>query len=181
MNAEVDKTGDRVAEPDKQQFIEMIEQHQHLIHKVCRFYCNSKEDRRDLFQEILLQLWKSIGSFRQEAGCSTWIYRIALNTAISSLRYRKRQPAEEPIGEKLNLAAEPKDELIEEELVRHLREAISTFSDADKGLLMLYLEEKSYDEIGIIFGMSTNRVGVKLHRIKAMLKERLNAREQRRG
>jgi RNA polymerase sigma-70 factor, ECF subfamily len=170
--------GEAVEDTEKTQFIGLIEQHQGLIHKVCRLYYSSSEDRRDLFQEVLLQLWRSFDSFRQESSCSTWIYRVALNTAISGLRRRKRRPAEEILGE-LDVIANASScgDWIEDEPLRRLHEAISTLSDIDKALLMLHLDEKSYDEIGSLFGMSSNRVGVKLHRIKAKLKERLSAHE----
>jgi RNA polymerase sigma-70 factor, ECF subfamily len=168
--------GEAVEDTEKRQFIELIEQNQGLIHKVCRLYCNSSEDRRDLFQEVLLQLWRSFGSFRQESNCSTWIYRVALNTAISGLRHRKRQPPEESLREFDSIAnAASGNDWTEEEPLRRLHEAISLLSDVDKALLMLHLDEKSYDEIGSLFGMSSNRVGVKLHRIKAKLKKRLSA------
>jgi RNA polymerase sigma-70 factor (ECF subfamily) len=170
--------GETVEDKEKQEFIDLIEQNQGLIHKVCRCYCNSSEDRRDLFQEILLQLWRSFDSFRREAGISTWIYRVALNTAISGLRHRKRNPPEESLGEldAIGNAASGND-WMEEEPLRRLHEAISALSGVDKALLMLHLDEKSYDEIGSLFGMSSNRVGVKLHRIKAKLKERLSTHE----
>ena len=165
-------------ETEKQRFIDLIEQNQGLIQKVCRLYCNSSEDRRDLFQEILLQLWRSYPSFRREASLSTWIYRVALNTAIGGLRHRKRNPPQERLGEldAIGNAASGND-WMEEEPLRRLHKAISTLSDVDRALLLLHLDEKSYDEIGSLVGMSRNRVGVKLHRIKAKLKERLSANE----
>jgi RNA polymerase sigma factor (sigma-70 family) len=167
-----------VSDTEKQQFIELIEQNQRLIHKVCRLYCNSSEDRRDLFQEILLQLWRSFDSFHQESSCSTWVYRVAFNTAISGLRRRKRRPPEESLEElDVFVSAASGSDWIEEEPLRRLHEAISMLSPVDKALLMLHLDEKSYDEIGALFGMRSNFVGVKLHRIKANLKERLSARE----
>jgi RNA polymerase sigma-70 factor (ECF subfamily) len=167
-----------VEETEKQRFIDLIEQNQGLIQKVCRLYCNSSEDRRDLFQEILLQLWRSYPSFRREASLSTWIYRVALNTAIGGLRHRKRNPPQERLGEldAIGNAASGND-WMEEEPLRRLHKAISTLSDVDRALLLLHLDEKSYDEIGSLVGMSRNRVGVKLHRIKAKLKERLSANE----
>lgn len=173
--------GDQVESTEKRKFTEIIEQHQGLIHKVCRLYCFSEEDRRDLFQEILLQLWKSHGSFRKEASSSTWIYRVALNTAISGLRRKGRRPAEEGLESTENLAAESSLAWVAEERLRQLQHAIATLSQVEKALLLLHLEEKTYDEISALFGMSPSLVGVKLHRIRRKLKERLNAIDERKG
>ena len=91
----------------EKEFVKIITENQGIIHKVCSVYCDSEEDRRDLFQEILTQLWKSYPSFRQEAKFTTWMYRVALNTAITSFKKTKRQPDQSGLTiENVQLASE---------------------------------------------------------------------------
>ncbi|WP_276484331.1 RNA polymerase sigma factor [Paraflavitalea pollutisoli] len=151
------------------QFVALIDEHQAIIHKISRLYRDSREDREDLFQEIVLQLWRSIGSFRGEAKFSTWMYRVALTTAISSLRKKKPQlvyPAELP--DRKEPVADGHEQ--QEQLMRALRQ----LSDAEKALITLYLEDISYAEMAAITGISENYVGVKLKRIKTKIQQLLN-------
>ncbi|GGM92641.1 DNA-directed RNA polymerase sigma-70 factor [Dyadobacter beijingensis] len=146
-------------------FLETIGEHQRIIHKISRMYRNSREDQQDLFQEIVYQLWRAFPAFRHEAKVTTWIYRIALNTAMAS--YRKRQPA-------IALTEHPPDLPDAETPVTDREEwlfrALRTLSESERALVSLYLEDYSYTEIASITGISENYVGVKLHRIKEKLK-----------
>lgn len=156
---------------NKEAFIELVEQNQGIIHKVCNMYCDNSQDRSDLFQEVLLQLWRSYANYRGEARISTWMYRVALNTAISGLRKRKRREVEQGITEReLELVASGPDRE-KEEKKKFLYEAIKLLSDIEKAIIMLHLEEHSYEEIATIMGITSNHVGVKINRIKGKLKK----------
>ncbi|MEM6805426.1 MAG: sigma-70 family RNA polymerase sigma factor [Bacteroidota bacterium] len=156
---------------DKEAFIELVEANQGIIHKVCNMYCDNSQDRSDLFQEVLLQLWRSYANYRGDARISTWMYRVALNTAISGLRKRKRREVEQGITDReLELVASGPDRE-KEEKKKFLYEAIKLLSDIEKAIIMLHLEEHSYDEIAAIMGITSNHVGVKINRIKGKLKK----------
>lgn len=148
--------------------------HQGIVHKVCRLYCTDPGDRRDLFQEILLQLWRAWPRFRGEAKISTWMYRIALNTAISDLRKRKRRPELEQMPEGELKIGMNDPSLEDREKSTFLYNAINQLSKVEKAIVMLYLESHSYEEIAEIVGITPNHVGVKLSRIKQKLKQLLS-------
>jgi len=153
----------------EQDFIQLIQQHQNIIHKVSSVYMQDAADKDDLFQEVTLQAWKAYPKFRGDSKFSTWLYRIALNTAITFYRKEQRQvPAfnTDIIPDK---AAE-NDNTIEEQ-VKAMYKAIGDLSKIDKALIMLYLEDYSYIEIGEMLGISANNVAVKMNRLKVKLKE----------
>ena len=154
----------------QENFLKLMNEHAGIIHKVCRLYTHSEIDREDLYQEILIQLWKSFPSFRAASKISTWMYRIALNTAISNLRVQQRSPR--IIGTELFPAEvfDPRESNKEENL-RELYNAISTLSDIEKALVILYLEEKSYEEMEEILGMNQGTLRVKMNRIKEKLRK----------
>ena len=143
----------------EQLFVQTINQNQGILHKVCRIYCHNKEDHNDLFQEIVLQLWKAFPSFRSESKITTWMYRIALNTAISGLRKKK-----------ITLTELDKKEITSEEDLQQLYKAIEYLSDIEKSIVLLYLEDKPYEEIAEITGITANYVAVKMNRIKEKLR-----------
>ena len=152
-------------------FINILEQNQKIVHKVCVLYTQSEEDHQDLFQEILLQLWKAFPKFRGESKITTWIYKIALYTALGSLKKEKRkQKAVEDY--KLDLihstSFEPENDRQEE-----LQRAINKLEKMEKAIVMLYLEERSYKEISEIMGITESNVGVKINRLKTKLREAL--------
>ena len=151
---------------NKSQFLDLIDQHQGIIHKICRLYRNSKEDREDLFQEILLQLWKSVSTFDNRSKFSTWMYRVALSTAIAV--YRKNQPG---ILYRPELPDRPAEQEQEDERYEQLLQAIKQLNDADKALILLYLEDLSYREIAEITGITENNVGVRLKRIRDRIQQ----------
>ncbi len=154
--------------PNKKAFSELIEEHQAIIHKVTMVYANGRANREDLFQEICLQLWKSYPNFREEAKFSTWMYRVALNTAISNVRKEKNNPDYEQLRDNDRIEDEGADE---KEKVSLLYRAISKLNRIDKAMILLWLEEKNYEEIASIMGTSKKNVSVKLVRIKRKLEE----------
>jgi RNA polymerase sigma-70 factor (ECF subfamily) len=153
----------------EKEFITLLNQHQKIVYKVCNLYMDLHADREDLFQEITLQAWKAYGNFRGDAKFSTWLYRVALNTAITYFRKEKRQPAiyaTESLPERQQEAPDPV-----EEQVKAMYVAIGTLSKIDKAIVMLYLEDYDYKEIGEMMGITANNVAVKMNRIKTRLKE----------
>ena len=150
-------------------FIELVNDYRALIFKVCNLYCRDPESCRDLFQEVVLQLWKSYAGFRKESADSTWIYKVALNTAISNFRKENRSPHKKSLDLEeleipdLSIATD------ENESRKLLHQAIDKLSEIEKAIILLYLDEKSYDEISEIIGISTSNVGVRLNRIKNKL------------
>ncbi|MEM6763409.1 MAG: sigma-70 family RNA polymerase sigma factor [Bacteroidota bacterium] len=155
------------------QYLSLIDQHQKLIHKVCHLYCKEGTLREDLFQEILLQLWKAYPSFRGESKVSSWMYRIALNTAIALYRKQKKDPPLSEMNEEVHLIAGKGTRYEQEESQHFLYQAIYSLNDIDKAIILLYLESYKYEEIADIMGISVNLVGVKINRIKQKLKKKL--------
>ena len=161
----------------EKEFVQIISQNQGIIHKVCSIYCDSEEDRRDLFQEILAQLWKSFPSFRKESKFSTWMYRVALNTAITSFKRHKRQPDQAGLEiSNFQLPEEDYDHETEEQ-IKLLHKAITHLTGIEKSIILLFLENKKYEEIAEITGITQNYVRVKMNRIKAKLKKYMNISE----
>ena len=156
---------------NKREFSELIKRNQGIIHKVTLVYTNSLVEREDLFQEICLQLWKSYSNFRHESQFSTWMYRVALNTAISNIRKKKLGFVSESVIDDNRLADEPTEE---KEGVKLLYESISKLNQIDKAIILLWLEEKNYEEIASIIGITKSNVSVKLVRIKRKLEELIN-------
>jgi len=149
-------------------FLDRIADHERLIHKVCRLYADESADREDLFQEILCQAWRSYAGFREESRFSTWLYRVALNTAITHLR-KKRRPGDVSAGEEWVRHEAPTDPYAEE--VDIMYAAINRLSKIDKAIILLYLEDCSYYDMSDIMGMSVSNIGVRLNRIRKRLKE----------
>jgi RNA polymerase sigma-70 factor (ECF subfamily) len=152
----------------EKEFIQLINDYRALIFKVCNLYCADHEDRKDLFQEVVLQLWKSYPGFRRESLSSTWIYRVALNTAISNFRKESKKPEGRSIT--LREFDIPDMQGTDDKDRRSLLSlAIDKLTEIEKAIIMLYLDEKSYEEISEIIGISNSNVGVKLNRIKTKL------------
>ena len=149
-------------------FTDIINAHRGIIYKICNLYCRDEAYKKDLFQEIVLQLWKSYPSFRKEAKSSTWIYRVALNTAIANFRKEIRKPDTAPLTDASFWIPEIEYPL-EKEHITALMQAIDQLNKLEKAIVLLYLEEKTYDEISEIIGMTNSNVGVRLNRIKAKL------------
>ena len=152
----------------------MVMEFQGILGKICQVYGDDEEERKDLFQEILIQLWKSYPSFRGEAKFSTWMYQVAFNVAIQFLRKRKRRPdTEELTYEHIDRHTQTPGEDPMEEKKGKLKLAISLLCDTDKAIILLYLEERSLEEISEILGITPNHASVKIHRIKSKLKKLL--------
>lgn len=153
----------------EKQFEQRIKEHQLLIHKVCSLYAWEKSDRQDLFQDIVIQLWKAYPKFKGESKFSTWLYRVALNTAITGLRKQKDfidsyEPAALPQYE---------DEAgkTEEEQLKMLYQAIARLNEVERAVIMLYMEERSYEEMEEILGITQGNLRVKMNRIKEKLRQ----------
>ena len=159
----------------KEKFLNLVEMHQGIIHKILSIYTYDNEDRKDLLQEIMLQLWKSFPTFLEKAAFSTWMYKVALNTAL--LHKRKK------VKEKYTV-----DSLIETRAVQmgisrnditiSLYMAIDQLGPIDKAIALLYLEQKSYKEIENILGINKNNIGVRISRIKDKLKKIFDYEQQ---
>lgn len=150
------------------EFLGLIHENQKIIHKICKLYRDSREDQEDLFQEIVYQLWKSYPGFRRESKVSSWIYRIALNTAIAT--YRKSKISID-YYEEFPEHIHPSNEKTISENEERLFWALRKLNDSEKAVISLYLEDFNYKEIAEITGISDSNVGVRLNRIKNKLKQ----------
>ena len=152
------------------QFEKQIKEHQLLIYKVCRIYAYNEVDRQDLYQEIIIQLWKAYQTFRAESKFSTWLYRVSLNTAISGLRKKKHLiQSYEPDNLPVELGDFDYDEQHDENL-KELYIAIEKLNETEKAIVMLYLENKSYEEMEDVLGINQGTLRVKMNRIKDKLR-----------
>lgn len=162
-----------MAGKQEQYFVNLVNEHQGLIHKVCNLYESDREARDDLFQEIVLQLWKSFHTFRGDAKITTWMYRIALNTAISGLRKQKRGLQTEDLNERhFNLSETSSDD--HEENLQKLQWSIRQLSEIERAIIMMALDEVPYDEIAETIGITQNNVRVRMNRIREKLRKLMN-------
>jgi RNA polymerase sigma-70 factor (ECF subfamily) len=157
--------------PGKELFLRLVEDNKGILFKVCHSYCRDKSDREDLAQEIIYQLWKSMPRFSDQYKFSTWMYRVALNTAISFYRKEKRGAPVVPFtGIDMDIEDTRGDGSEADGRLRLLQQFISRLKDLDRALILLYLEEKPYAEIAEIVGISETNVATRLSRIKDKLK-----------
>ncbi len=140
-----------------------------MIYKVCYLYTTPTATLNDLYQDVVLNLWKAFPKFRRECKISTWIYRIALNTCISFIRKEKNVPEFVTLNREGDWMTEENDPL--QEMLRQLYRMINQLGQLDKSIILLYLEDKSYDEISEITGLTVTNVATKLSRIKDKLKK----------
>ncbi|MDH3650037.1 MAG: sigma-70 family RNA polymerase sigma factor [Saprospiraceae bacterium] len=151
--------------------MKLLSENQGIIYKICNVYADSREDRDDLKQEVILQLWKSYPGFNGKSKFSTWMYRIAFNTAITNIRKSKKHPIVQALsGAELHVSEKEDIDYLNDDINR-LYKAIAKLKDVERAIIMLYLEEKSYKEIGQITGVSEKNVSVKLVRLKEKLKK----------
>ena len=150
----------------EKQFEELVKQYKRTIYSVCYMFSRDKEEINDLFQEILVRLWLGFDQFEQRSSVNTWVYRIALNTAINSDKRAKRRPQTVPLSTDID-PYDPQDSSLEQ--VRQLYALINQLDVMDRGLVLLWLEGIGYDEIAAIMGITVANVGIKLHRIKEKL------------
>lgn len=156
----------------QKQFEKVIEQHKGILYKVARTYCQNENDRPDLIQEILIQLWVSFHRYNDRYKITTWIYRISLNVAISFYRKNSGKISENlPLDENLPLA-EGDDKREDDQPLHLLEKFINELKEIDRALMFLYLEEKNYREISEILGISESNASTKVGRIKDSLKQK---------
>lgn len=160
----------KTMEITEQEFAKMVKAHKSTIYTVCYMFSNNEEEVADLFQEVLIRVWRGLPSFNEQSDVKTWIYRIALNTCISIDRKKKRHSKTE-LSMSINLF-EDKDK--ETEQVNILHNRINRLLPLDRAIVLLWLENISYDEIGAIIGISAKNVSVRLVRIREQLKAMSN-------
>ena len=160
---------------DKKEFVKLIQENRGIIFKICNSYCHNKEKREDLAQEIVYQLWRSRHSFHSDLKFSTWMYRVALNVAISYYRKSKRSDTMVSLSENLKDIEDEYDD-IEDEYEKNrklLQRLINELKELDRTLIILFLEAKSYMEIAEILGMTETNVATRIYRIKDQLKQKI--------
>ena len=156
------------------EFLSDFEKNQNIAHKICRMYTTDKEAHNDLFQEITIQLWKNYSKFRGDAKFSTWMYRVALNTAISLYRKSTKSIKTDDFSDVAFRISSTEYDDTEEKQLEALYKAIHQLNDIDKALIFLYLEDKNFHEIAETLGISNVNARVKMNRAKEKLKSILN-------
>lgn len=146
-------------------FEQMVEEHKATIYSVCYMFADSKEMADDLFQDVLVNLWQGIGSFRGESTARSWVYKVSLNTCISAGRKKKIETVPLDVAPEVYNQASP-----EGRQNAQLHERITKLEKFERAIVLLWLEDMSYDEIASIVGISPQAVGVRLLRIKEKLK-----------
>jgi RNA polymerase sigma factor (sigma-70 family) len=155
----------------EKEFERQIRENESLLHKVCRIYAVIEADRQDLFQEIVIQLWKAYPKFKGHSKFSTWLYRVAINTAITGLRKKNDAIVSyEPANLPSHVADENLNYEVEEKL-EQLYVAVNALNDVDKAIVILYMEDRSYEEMEEILGITQGNLRVKMNRIKDRLRK----------
>lgn len=153
-------------------FLADVNQNIRIVHRVCHTYFpRDAMEREEVFQDIMYQLWKSYQQFKGESKFSTWMHKVALNTAITHIRRSTRKPRTEELAEPIDHAPDINEHMHREEEIHQLYKAIDTLMDIDKAIILLYLEDQDYDEIAAITGLTRTNVSVRLVRIRRALKE----------
>ena len=146
-----------------------------IIIKICRAYTNTQEDFEDYYQEVCLQIWRSKDNFHEQSEWSTWVYRISLNVSLTLLKKKKKKSLHLVTDNLPNELTEDSQAFADESL-NHLYDAIRQLSEIDRAVILLYLEEKSYQDIADIIGTNPNNIGVRIKRIKERLKKLLDGK-----
>ena len=149
-------------------FEQLVQKHKSTIYTVCYMFSKDEDEVNDLFQETLINMWKGIDSFRDESKISTWIYRVALNTCLLQERKKKKEVQKVPLTMDVNFFEDTDANATQ---IRQLHERIGKLGLVDRAIVMMWLENMSYDEIGAVMGITAQNVGVKLFRIKEQLKK----------
>lgn len=157
----------------EERFVKLVTASQSIIHKVCRMYCDDEEHRKDLFQEILIQLWRSFASFRGDAQFSTWMYRVALNVAIQDFRKEKKRRL--LFFESYDFREVPDVDYAdpEDERLQQMHRAIAKLDKVERAVIMLHLEGKDHAEVARIIGITQNYVRVKMTRIRKKISKKI--------
>ena len=159
---------------NRQEFIGLINENRGIIHKITMMYTSTTADKEDLYQEICLQLWRSVRNYRGESKFTTWLYRVAINTAINSIRKNKRSIHTVELDPERHYVIKDNHR---EQQTSLLLKAISRLNRIDRAIILLWLEEKKYEEISEIMGLTRSTVSVRLVRIRKKLEELLKEME----
>ncbi|WP_025001807.1 RNA polymerase sigma factor [Prevotella dentasini] len=151
---------------DEQTFARLVREHKSTIYTVCYMFSKNEDEVNDLFQEVLVNLWKGLPGFKGDSDVRTWIYRVSLNTCISCDR-KKRKRKSVPLSIDINPFTDSDEDSRQ---VQQLNRRISQLGPFDRAIILLWLENMSYEEIGQVVGISTKNVSVRLYRIKEKLK-----------
>ena len=154
----------------QERFQTVVDQHKKILYKVCNSYCRNRDDRDDLAQEIIIQLWRSFGKFDERYRFSTWMYRIALNVAISFYR-RENTRTRYVISDEQHLLEAIDETKDQPEEIRFLYEFIEGLDPLNKALVLLYLDGNNYQEIAEVLGISETNVATKISRLKSKMKQ----------
>lgn len=155
-------------EKNEQEFIRLVEKYKSTVYAVCYMFSDSKDELDDLFQEVLVKLWKGYGSFREESDIRTWIYRVSLNCCLNLQKRKKREAGHIPLSIDIDPFEGTSDRALQ---IRRLYARINRLGLVDRALILLWLEGMSYAEIGEIIGISVKNVSFQLYRIKEELKK----------
>ncbi|MEY8022175.1 RNA polymerase sigma factor [Muriicola sp. SD30] len=158
-------------EKQKSLFLSELEENQDKLYRLCSIYSDNNEDLKDLFQEVLVQIWKSMSSFKGNSSIGTWMFRIALNVCLRfKSKYTKNQNRFIRLDSIaiINISSEVEDENNDEKLIA-LRKCVKKLNDGEKAIVALYFEGLAYREISDILGLSENHIAVKIKRIKSKL------------
>jgi RNA polymerase sigma-70 factor (ECF subfamily) len=155
----------------EKKFLRLISEHEGLIHKICHVYAADALAKQDLFQEIFIQLWKSFENFRNESKISTWMYRVALNTALTEKRRNKTKVSISFFSSLKDDKAQESNMDADEENLNLLFSAISKLTEVEKAVVMLYLDDKSYEDMEDVLGINQGTLRVKMNRIKEKLRQ----------
>ncbi len=153
-------------------FADTVKTHAAMLRRICLGYASNPQDLEDLYQDVLVNIWRGLPSFRSESSVKTWLYRIALNTCVSTLRTRSSRPAQSSLDDVILV---PDDSHAALDAIKDLYECISTLNHIDKAIMMMWLDEYSYEEIAETVGLKRNNVAIRLHRAKEKLKLMQNA------
>lgn len=156
---------------DETRFVQIVKEQKQAIYTVCYLFSKDKEEVNDLFQETLVNLWNGFDKFRGDSNVSTWVWRVALNTCISTERKKQSRGETVPLTLDIDLYSDEDAKTLQ---VQMLHRRIGKLGLIDRAIILLWLEDMSYEEIGAIVGISAQNVGVKLFRIKEQLKQMSN-------
>ena len=158
-------------EPIQEEFLRIVADYQGIIHKVNKIYFKSTIDKQDNFQEVIYQLWRSFPSLRDRDKLASWIYAVAINTSIAKIRKDSKFVFYDSVPETIQTEI---DSGVEQRInYQHLLDALQKLNKIDRSIMLLYMEDYSYDDIAEIIGITSSNVGVKIHRIKSQLKKML--------
>ena len=155
-------------EKNEQEFTRLVEKYKSTVYAVCYMFSGNRDELDDLFQEVLVKLWKGYGSFREESDIRTWIYRVSLNCCLNLQKRKKREAGHIPLSIDIDPFEGTSDRALQ---IRRLYDRINRLGLVDRALILLWLEGMSYAEIGEIIGISVKNVSFQLYRIKEELKK----------